>query len=77
MQTTRLTISKAAQSIQERFGGPLCPDWALRRIVDGMGEAGLITVQRVGQYRTVLPEDLAPIAEELRRLGRLESEVAP
>ena len=77
MQTIRLTVREAAQAIQRQFGGPLCPDWALRRIVDGMGEAGLITVQRVGQYRTVLPEDLSPIAEELRRLGRLESEVAP
>ena len=75
MQTTRLTISKAAQSIQERFGGPLCPDWAFRRIVDDMGAAGQITVQRVGLYRTVATDDLSLIADELRRRGRLEDEV--
>ena len=77
MQTTRLTISKAAQSIQERFGGPLCPDWALRRIVDDMDADGHIDLHRAGLYRTVASDDLSLIANELRRLGRLETEVAP
>ena len=73
MQTIRLTVREAAQAIQRQFGGLLCPDWALRRIVDDMDAAGLITVQRAGLYRTIASDDLLPIVEELKRLGKLES----
>jgi len=77
MQTIRLTVREAAQAIQRQFGGPLCPDWALRRIVDELDADGHIDLHRVGLYRAVASDDLSLIANELRRLGRLETEVTP
>lgn len=77
MQNIRLTIREAAESIQRQFGGSLCPDWALRRIVDELDAGGRIDPHRAGLYRTVASDDLSRIANELRRLGRLENEVAP
>ena len=75
MQTIRLTVRETARSIQTQYGGTLCPDWALRRLIDEMDAAGIISIQRAGLYRTIAFEDLPLIVKQLKKLGRLGSEV--
>ena len=74
MRTIRLSIRETAESIQRLYGGRLVPDWKLRRIVDSLESSDSLDVQRIGQYRTVSADDVGIIANELRRLGWLESE---
>ncbi len=74
MRTIRLSIHETAESLQRRYGGRLVPDWKLRRIVDLLVTHDLLDVQRIGLYRTVSANDVSIIADELRRLGWLESE---
>ena len=73
----RLTITEVAKSIQRQFGGERVPDWKMRRIVDSLDSANAISIQRVGVYRTVAPEDVLAVANELRRIGRLPQETIP
>ena len=77
MQILRLTIRETAESIQRQFGGKQVPDWKLRRVVDAMEAADTLSVQRIGTYRTIADTDVRIIADELRRLGWLESEAVP
>lgn len=77
MVVLRLTIRETAESIQRQFGGKLVPDWKLRRVVDAMETADTLSIQRVGPYRTIADTDVATVADELRRLGWLESEAVP
>ncbi len=77
MQNIRLSIRETAESIHRLYGGRLVPDWKLRRIVDSLESAESLDVQRIGQYRTVSVDDVCIIANELRRLGWLESEAVP
>ena len=77
MQNVRLTIRETAESIQRLYGGRLIPDWKLRRIVDSLESNDSLDVQRIGMYRTVSADDVGIVANELRRMDWLESEVAP
>lgn len=77
MQNIRLTIRETAESIQRLYGGRLIPDWKLRRIVDSLESQDALDVQRIGMYRTVSADDVGIVANELRRLGWLESEAVP
>ena len=74
MLNIRLTIRETAESIQRQYGGRLIPEWKLRRIVDLLESQDLLDVQRIGMYRTVSANDVGIVADELRRLGSLESE---
>ncbi len=72
----RLTITEVAGSIHRQFGQRV-PIWKLRRVIDDLETRGALNVQRVANYRTVSDCDVAIIADELRRLGWLESEAIP
>lgn len=74
MRTIHLSIRETAESIHRLYGGHRVPDWKLRRIVDSLESHDSLDVQRIGQYRTVSADDVGVIADELRRLGWLESE---
>ena len=73
----RLTVREASDAIHRLHGGPLCPVWAMRRIIDDLDGRDRITVQRAGLYRTISCGDLGVIADEMRRIGRLQREVTP
>lgn len=70
----RLTIREAAESIQRQTNSALVPDWKFRRVVDDLDRRGLLSVQRIGIYRTVADTDLHIITDELRKIGWLHSE---
>lgn len=69
----RLTITEVAASFERQFGRSF-PAWKLRRLVDSLESQDSLNVQRIGLYRTVSADDVGIIANELRRLGWLESE---
>lgn len=69
----RLTITEVADSVERQFGRRF-PAWKLRRTVDLLEAQDSLDVQRIGLYRTVSADDVEIIANELRRLGWLESE---
>lgn len=72
-QDVRLTIREVGESIHRQYGGPLVPDWKLRRVVDGLESSGDLDVPRVGMYRTVSANDVCKIAVALQRLGWVTS----
>lgn len=72
-QDVRLTIREVGESIHRQHGGPLVPDWKLRRVVDGLESSGELDVQRVGMYRTVSSDDISKIAVALQRIGWVTS----
>lgn len=74
MQNIRLTIRETSESIRRLYGGRPIPDWKLRRVVDSLESQDSLDVQRIGMYRTVSADDVGTVANELRRLGWLESE---
>ena len=69
----RLTITDVVASIQRRCGTTI-PVWKMRRVVDSSESVGSLDVQRVANYRTISGDDVGTIADELKRLGWLESE---
>lgn len=71
-----LTTREISESIKRQYGGSVIPGWKLRRIIDDLDARNLLTVQRIGPYRAVAGSDIPIIAEELRRLCWLPSEVA-
>jgi len=72
----RLTITEVADSVERQFGRRF-PAWKLRRVVDSLESDDSLDVQRIGQYRTLAAKDVRIVADELRRLGWLESEAVP
>lgn len=76
-QDVRLTTRKAGESVHRQYGGTLVPDWKLRRVVDSLESQEKLDVQRIGNYRTIAADGVVVLADELRRLGWLESEAGP
>ena len=76
-QDVRLTTREVGESIHRQFGGRLVPDWKLRRVVDSLESQDTLEVQRIGNYRTITTDGVVVLADELRRLGWLESEAGP
>lgn len=72
-QDVRLTVREIGESILRQHGGPMVPDWKLRRVVDGLESSGELDVQRVGLYRTVSANDVNKVAVSLQRLGWVTS----
>ena len=72
----RLTLTEVAGSIERQFGRRI-PVWKLRRVVDLLESQDSLDIQRIGTYRTLAAGDVGIVANELRRLGWLESEAVP
>lgn len=72
----RLTMTELVDSIDRQFGGRV-PIWKLRRVVDSLESQQRLEIQRIANYRTVCDSDIGIVADELRRLGWLESEAVP
>lgn len=73
----RLTTREAGESIHRQYGGTPVPQWKLRRVVDSLESQDTLEVQRIGNYRTITTDGVVVLADELRRLGWLESEAGP
>ena len=69
----RLTLTELAGSIGRRFGREV-PIWKLRRVVDVLESQDAISIQRVGNFRTISDADVGIVAEELRKIGWLDRE---
>lgn len=65
----RLTVNQAALEIQKQFGGDLQPDWRMRRVLDALDDANLISIERTVNYRTITSEEIPIVAAELKRRG--------
>jgi hypothetical protein len=76
MQELRLTTAEVIGSIKSQYGGRICGQRTLGRVIDQMETEGRLTVQRMAAYRTVAESDVPVIADELIRTGRLEAEMA-
>ena len=72
----RLTLTELAESLGRQFSRKI-PIWKLRRVVDSLESQDALDVQRVANYRTISDGDVQIVANELRRLGWLESEAEP
>lgn len=68
----RLTTPEVRDSIVRTTGRQYSIQ-RTRRVIDALETEGVIDVQRVGLYRTVVASDVPRIADELRARGRAEA----
>ncbi len=64
----RITTGEARREVARLNGEPPVPDWRMRRTLDALAIAGKITLERIGQYRTISDADVPTVADELKQL---------
>ncbi|MEI8022467.1 MAG: hypothetical protein WCH39_29930 [Schlesneria sp.] len=68
-----LTLQELAKRIEGDYSGVVIPQWKLRRVVDSLNNKGSIVIQRFGLCRAVSSECVTTVADELRRIGWMDT----